>query len=653
MADYDLNYLKLLATQYPNIASTATEIVNLKAILNLPKGTEHFITDVHGEYEQFRNIMCNCSGAVQNKIEDEFGSTLGIPDKRGLAMLVYYPEIKLPQIRKLVTEEGTLSDWYRVTIFRLTRLCKNASSKYTHSKVHKALPPDFAYIIEELMSGHPEIENQADYYDEIVSAVIETGRASELIIALCHLVRRFTIDHLHVVGDIFDRGPYPNLIMDDLMAHHSVDIQWGNHDILWMGAAAGSAVCICNLLRISARYANLNVLEDAYGINLIPLMRFVLDYYKKPCSDLFTVTDNENVYDKRDRDLDARMQKAISIIQFKLEGQLVMKHPEWDMDDRKLLDKIDFENGTVTIDGTVYPMRDTDMPTVDPKDPYTLTKDETLIMEHLRESFLNSERLQRHIRFLFRNGSLYKVYNGNLLFHGCVPLNEDGSFREVEIYGKNYSGKALYEVLEKYVRNGYYSDDPEEKEKGVDLFWYIWQGKNSPVYGKDKMTTFERLYIEDKKTHKEPKNPYYTLYENEDIVNRILAEFGLSGDDAHIINGHVPVIVKKGESPVKCGGKLLVIDGGFSKAYQAQTGIAGYTLIYTSHGMTLAAHPPFESMEKAVLNETSIRSQIVMKQKSNTWIKVADTDHGTNLKKRVAALEALLKAYRSGQIIEQ
>lgn len=654
MEKMDLNYLRLLSKQYPNIAATATEIVNLKAILNLPKGTEHFITDVHGEYEQFRNIMCNGSGAVQEKIEQEFGSSVGLPEKRTLAMLIYYPEVKLPQMEKKIrADHGMLEDWYRVTIARLTRMCKRTSSKYTRSKVRKSLPKDFSYIIDELLNGHPEIENQADYYNEIITAVIETGRAGELITDLCHLIRRFTIDHLHVVGDIFDRGPYPHLVMDDLMAHHSVDIQWGNHDILWMGAAAGSEVCICNTLRISARYANLDILEEAYGINLIPLVRFAFETYTQPTDKIFTVTANEEGYDRKYADIDSKMQKAISVIQFKLEGQIVDRHPEWEMGDRKLLDKIDFEKGTVHIGKTDYPMLDMDFPTIDPADPYALSDAEQEVIDHLRESFIHSERLQKHIGFMFRKGSLYKVYNGNLLYHGCVPLNEDGSFREVEIYGQKYRGKALYEVLEQQARNGYYSDDPEEKAKGLDIFWYIWQGRNSPVYGKDKMATFERYFIADKGPHKEPKNPYYSLYENEEVIDKILAEFGLPADEAHVINGHVPVIVKKGESPVKCGGKLLVIDGGFSKAYQKQTGNAGYTLIYNSYGLILAAHPPFESMDKAVVDETCVTSTIVMEQNMKRRQRVADTDVGKGLQKDVDELEQLLHAYRKGLIVEK
>ena len=650
MSKDNLKYLKLLAAQYPDIAQTVTEIVNLKAILNLPKGTEHFITDLHGEYEQFRNIMCNGSGAVHRKIEDEFGATMGIPEKRGLAMLIYYPEIKVPQIEKKVREDGSLEDWWKVTLLRLTRICKAASSKYTRSKVRKALPEGFAYIIDELMNGHPEIENQAGYYNEIIDAVIETGCANDLIIALCHLIRRFIIEHLHVVGDIYDRGPYPHKIMDDLMEHHSVDIQWGNHDILWMGAAAGSPLCICNILRISARYANLAILEEAYGVNLIPLLRFAADVYKNPGEKIFSVTDNDNLYDKKNVGIDSRMQKAVAIIQFKLEGQIIKRHPEWGMDDRALLDKIDYEKGTILIEGKEYEMRDMDLPTVNPADPYALTAEEQELIDHLRESFLHSGRLQKHINFMFRKGNLYKVYNGNLLYHGCVPLNEDGSFREVEVYGKKYSGKALYDILELYARKGYYSHDPKEKEQGLDVLWYIWQGKNSPVFGKDKMTTFERYFIADKNTHKEPKNPYYSLYENEEILDKILREFGLEVEDAHIINGHVPVIVKKGESPIKCGGKLLVIDGGFSKAYQEKTGNAGYTLIYNSYGLVLAAHPPFETMEKAVLDEISISSEIVMKHKLSVRKKVADTDTGKEIQARIDDLEALLSAYRSGLI---
>ncbi|MCD7981209.1 MAG: fructose-1,6-bisphosphatase [Clostridiales bacterium] len=649
----DLKYLSVLADQYPSIASAATEIVNLKAILSLPKGTEHFITDVHGEYEQFRHIMCNGSGAIQKKIEEEFGNSLGIPEKRTLAMLIYYPEIKIKQIQEQIEDEENMTDWYRVTIFRLIRVCKNASSKYTRSKVRKSLPEDFSYVIEELLAGRPDVFDQEAYYFEIINSVIETGRASELICAFAHLIRRFTIDHLHVVGDIFDRGPYPHLIMDDLMNHHSVDIQWGNHDILWMGAAAGSEACMCNMLRICARYGNLGILEDAYGINLVPLMRLALESYEGPVSKTFAVRISDDSYDSSFAEIDAKMHKAISIIQFKLEGQLIKRHPDWEMNDRLLLDKMDPEKGTIVVDGKEYALNDSFFPTFDKEHPYDLTYEESDVVRRLKNSFLRSERLQRHIRFLYTKGSLYKVYNGNLLYHGCVPLNEDGSFQEVKLFGKKYSGKALYDILEHYARKGYYSLNPEEKRNGQDILWYIWNHKGSPVYGKQKMATFERYFIDDKKTHEEAKNPYYKLYENEEILDKILVEFGLDPKGAHIINGHVPVIVKKGESPMKCGGKLLVIDGGFSKAYQSKTGIAGYTLIYNSYGLILAAHEPFESLEKTVLNETCTHSHIVMDENATRRIMVGDTDTGAELKERIEELEELLEAYRSGVLAEK
>lgn len=652
MKDADMKYLKVLSKQYPNIAAAATEIVNLQAILSLPKGTEHFITDIHGEYEQFRHVLNNGSGAIQRKIEEEFGSSLEISDKRTLAMLIYYPECKLGQIKEQMPDRESMEDWYRVIIFRLIRVCKTASSKYTRSKVRKSLPKDFAYIIEELMTGRPDVADQEAYYNEIINSVIRTGRASELIIDFCHLIRRFVVDHLHVLGDIFDRGPYPHLIMDTLMAHHSLDIQWGNHDVLWMGAAAGQTACMCNMLRISAKYGNLSILEDAYGINMLPLARLAMDKYADdPCVCFHVDTSDEN-YDNDYAEMDEKMHKAISIIQFKLEGQLIQKYPEWDMSSRLLLDKMDLEKGTIVVEGKTYELKEKYFPTVDSAHPYELTPEEREVVKRLRASFLNSERLQKHMRFLLEKGGFYKVYNGNLLYHGCVPLNEDGSFKEVNIYGKKYKGKALYDILEHYVRKGFYSLEPEEREKGRDIMWFIWKNKNSPVFGKEKMTTFERYFIRDKKTHEEPKNPYYRLCEKEEVVNKILEEFGLPATGSHIINGHVPVAVKKGESPVKCNGKLLIIDGGFSKAYQSKTGIAGYTLIYNSYGLVLAAHEPFESMEKTVLTETCIHSHVVMEQNVVKRKTVGDTDTGKVLRENIAELEELLEAYRSGCLVE-
>lgn len=646
----EIRYLKGLAKQYPTIPAAATEIVNLQAILSLPKGTEHFITDIHGEYDQFQHVMKNGSGAIKRKIEDEFGNSLSVAEKKGIAILIYYPELKLKQVLK--TEEN-LEDWYKVTLYRLIRICKCASSKYTRSKVRKALPKDFAYVIEELLTGRPDVSDQEAYYNEIINSVIRTGRASELVVAFCNLIRRLIVDHLHVVGDIYDRGPYPNLIMDTLMEHHSVDIQWGNHDVLWMGAAAGNPACIANVIRISAKYGNLNTLEDGYGINLIPLVRFALEQYDKDPCDVFHLDYREDEYDVKDVQLDEKMHKAITIIQFKLEGQLMKKHPEFAMDHRLLLDKMDLEKGTVTVEGKTYPLKDTCFPTIDMKDPYELSLEEADVVDRLVTAFINCEKLQKHIRFLFTKGSLYKVYNGNLLYHGCVPFNEDGSFKKVRVFDGEYSGKELYDVLEHYARKGYYSIDPAEKQKGLDILWFIWQNANSPVFGKSKMTTFERYFIADKATHKEPKNPYYRLLEQEEIVNKILREFGLEDEDSHIINGHVPVETKRGESPVKCNGKLLIIDGGFSKAYQPKTGIAGYTLIYNSYGLLLAAHQPFESVEKAVQNGSDIHSHMLLVQHVNLRRTVADTDVGKEIKESIVDLEKLLCAYREGTIVER
>ena len=649
MQQNDLRYLKSLAKQYPTVASAATEIINLQAILSLPKGTEHFITDIHGEYDQFQHVMKNGSGAIKRKIEDEFGNTISKAEKKAIATLIYYPEQKLEQIAK--TEEN-FEDWCQVTLYRLIRICKSASSKYTRSKVRKALPKDFAYVIEELLNGRPDVSDQEAYYNEIIHSVVHTGRAAELVIAFCNLIRRLIVDHLHVVGDIFDRGPYPNLVMDTLMAHHSVDIQWGNHDVSWIGAAAGCEALICNVIRISAKYGNLNLLEDGYGINLVPLARLAMNRYDKDSCSCFKLDYREDEYDVGDVLLDKKMHKAIAIMQFKLEGQMILRHPEFKMQDRLLLDKINPEKGVVMIDGQEYELRDIHYPTVDWEHPYELSPDERDVMDRLKTAFINCEKLQKHIRFLLTKGSMYNVYNGNLLYHGCVPLNEDGTFTEVEIYGKKYSGKALYDVLENYARKGYYSINPEEKRKGQDIMWFIWENKNSPVFGKEKMTTFERYFVTDKSTHCEPKNPYYTLLEKEEIVNKILAEFGLSGGEAHIINGHIPIEAKNGESPIKCNGKLLIIDGGFSKAYQPKTGIAGYTLIYNSYGLVLAAHEPFESVEKAVNEGTDIVSHTILVQHVRRRKTVADTDNGKLMKENIKDLEELLAAYREGTIVE-
>jgi len=651
MGKTDLRYLKSLSNQYPTIAAAATEIINLQAILSLPKGTEHFITDIHGEYEQFRHVLKNGSGAIKRKIDEEFGNDLSEADKKNIAALIYYPREKL----KLVIEEETnMEDWYKVTLHRLIRVCKSAASKYTRSKVRKALPGDFSYIMEELLNGHPDMANQEAYYNEIINAVIRTGRAQELIVAFCRTIRRLVVDQLHVLGDIFDRGPYPHLVMDTLTAYHNVDIQWGNHDISWMGAAAGNPACIATVIRISAKYGNLNMLEDGYGINLVPLARFAMKQYGEDRCECFKVDYREENYDVRDAFLDEKMHKAITIIQLKLEGQLILRHPEFHMEDRLLLDQIDLEKGTVKIEGKEYEMKDKNFPTLYPDDVYRLTPEEEDVVDRLTYSFVNCEKLQSHVRFLYANGGLYKIFNGNLLYHGCVPMTEEGEFEEVEIYGKKYSGRELYDVLESYARKAYYSIEPEEKHKGIDILWFIWANRNSPVFGKEKMTTFERYFVEDKETHTEPKNPYYRLLEKEEIVNKILEEFGLKDKEyAHIINGHIPIESKSGESPIKCNGKLLIIDGGFSKAYQPKTGIAGYTLIYNSYGLVLAAHEPFESIDKAVKEGQDIHSHMQLVQQVVKRKMVADTDAGKEMQTSIEELEDLLLAYREGRIVEK
>jgi len=646
----ELKYLKSLARQYPNIAAASTEIINLQAILNLPKGTEHFLTDIHGEYEQFAHVLKNGSGAVRRTIDEVFENALSNKDKKSLATLIYYPVEKLDIV---ISEEDNIEDWYKITLHRLVQITKKVASKYTRSKVRKALPKDFAYIIEELITEKADISDKEGYYNEIIHTIIRIGRAQDFIIALSNLIQRLVIDHLHIVGDIFDRGPGPHIILDTLINYHSVDIQWGNHDILWMGAACGQLACIATVIRIAARYGSLDTLEDGYGINLIPLATFALDTYSNTNCDTFSIKYNTD-YNTKDLSLDMKIHKAIAIMQFKLEGQVIMKHPEFLMDDRLLLDKIDYEKKTVMAYGKEYPMNDTDFPTIDPKNPYALTPDEEQVMERIRQAFLKCEKLQKHVRFLYSNGGLYKVYNSNLLYHGCMPMDAEGNFLSVDVDGKDYQGKQLYDILDNYARKGYYAkNDPAEMRKAQDYIWYIWAGPNSPVFGKDKMTTFERYFIEDKETHKETKNAYYSLLDHEDILNKILDEFELDTRKSHIVNGHVPVELKKGESPIKCDGKLLIIDGGFSKAYQSKTGIAGYTLVANSHGMRLVAHEPFESMEAAVLHESDIFSDSTVIEVAPVRIRVSDTDIGRELKDQIKQLELLLQAYRDGIIVEK
>lgn len=649
MKDLEARYLERLSQLYPTIAKASTEIINLQAILNLPKGTEHFLTDIHGEYEAFSHVLKNGSGAVRRKIDEVFGNTMSSKDKKTLATLIYYPREKMELIKK---KEENMEDWYKITLYRLIEICKRTSSKYSRSKVRKALPPEFAYVIEELITEKADVLDKESYYNSIVDTIIRIKRSEEFIVALSELIQRLTVDHLHIVGDIYDRGPGPHIIMDKLMGYHSMDIQWGNHDVLWMGAAAGQQGCVANVVRICARYANLEILEDGYGINLLPLATFALNTYRDdPCS-CFELKDDPD-YDPSETMLNMKMHKAISIIQFKIEGQIIKKNPGFKLEHRNLLHLIDYENGLIELDGKTYELLDKSFPTIDPKRPYALTEAEEEVLDRLTQAFVNCEKLQSHMHFLLSKGGLYKVYNNNLLYHGCIPLNEDGSFKSVKIYGRSYKGKALYEVLESYVRKGFYAIDEKERKRGKDMMWYIWLSENSPLFGKDKMATFERYFLAEKETHKEKKNPYYDFLENDKVVDRILKEFGLEHSFSHIINGHMPVKYKNGENPMKCGGKVFVIDGGFSRAYQKQTGIAGYTLIYNSYGMILSAHEPFESKESAIENETDIHSDTIVTEIVSKRQSVLDTDVGKELVEQIHDLEFLLEAYRSGRIAER
>lgn len=650
MKKEELRYLQRLAELYPTIGKASTEIINLQSILNLPKGTEHFMSDLHGEYEAFSHVLRNGSGAVRKKIDDVFGHTLSNSDKRSLATLIYYPREKMELVKKT---EDDMENWYKITLYRLIEVCKTTASKYTRSKVRKALPSDYAYVIEELITEKAEVLDKEAYYDSIVNTIIEIGRAENFIIALAELIQRLVVDHLHILGDIYDRGPGPHFIMERLSEYHSLDIQWGNHDVVWMGAAAGQLACVATVIRNSIRYDNLDILEDGYGINMLPLAAFAMEAYKDDSCKVFEQK-GAVYYNAMEEELGRKMHKAIAIIQFKLEGQLLRRHREFQMEDRCLLHRISPEKGTITMpDGKEYELLDKSFPTVDWKHPYELTDGEKEVMERLSSAFRNCEKLQNHMRLLLDKGGLYKTYNGNLLFHGSIPLNEDGSFKEVQIYGKTYKGKALYDVLEAYVRRAFYAVDKDEQRKGRDIIWYIWSGPNSPLFGKDKMTTFERYFIGDKATHKENKNAYYHLLEREDVVDAMLLEFGLNPAEGHIINGHVPVHQSDGESPVKCNGKVIVIDGGFSKAYRKVTGIAGYTLIYNSYGLILSAHQPFTSAEAAVSEETDIVSNSVSVRYTSRRRLVGDTDNGKALKERIEELIQLLEAYRRGNIKEK
>lgn len=651
--DKDMRYLELLAQSFPNVATASSEIINLSSILYLPKGTEHFLADIHGESQAFQHILKNASGNIKRKVNELFGNTLRETEKRELCTLIYYPEQKLQLIKH--TEED-IDDWYHITLHQLIAVCRDVSSKYTRSKVRKALPREFAYIIEELLHESTDDHNKAAYVNVIIDTIISTGRADDFITAIANVIQQLAIDQLHILGDIYDRGPGAHIIMDTLRDYHSWDIQWGNHDISWMGAAAGNDACICNVIRLCLRYANLPTLEDGYGINLLPLATFALDTYKDdPCTEFMPHLNGgaEHLDDKSTR-LTAQMHKAIAILQFKLEHQLFKAHPSWNMTDRCLFDQIDFNKGTIVLEGKTYSLTSCSFPTINPKNPDKLTVAEKELMQKLHHSFTVSEKLQDHIRLLLQHGCMYAIYNDNLLFHASIPINADGTLKEVEIApDRKYKGRELLHYIGMMIRTAFQEDsDPEERQYAIDYFTYLWCGPNSPLFDKSKMATFERYFIADKNTWEEEKGAYFKLRDNEHIIDGILDAFNVKGPNRHIINGHVPVHVANGENPIKANGKLMVIDGGFSQAYHKETGIAGYTLVYHSRGFQLVQHEPFTNTEDAILKGTDIKSTTQIVEMSNRRMLVADTDKGRELRHQIADLKELLYAYRHGYLKE-
>ncbi len=649
----DLRYLRLLARDFPTVSSVTTEIINLEAILHLPKPTEHFMADIHGEHEAFEHVLRNASGNIKRKVNELFGDELSDAQKKELCTLIYYPEEKLKLIEQ---SEADVSEFYRETLGKLIKVCRDVSSKYTRSKVRKSLPEEYAYIIEELLHESNDIENKQAYLSVIVETIIGTGRAQHFITALCYLIQRLTIDRLHILGDIFDRGPGAHHIMDTLSEYHHLDITWGNHDVLWMGAAAGNTCCIASVLRLSLRDANTTTLEDGYAINMVPLATFAMEQYgDDPCEIYQPRVDEERTnFTDKDVRLIAQMHKAVSVIEFKLSGQIAMAHPEWNMQDRCLMEFINKERGTITIDGNEYEMKDKLWPTLDASNPYALTPEEQDLIERLRHSFMRSERLQAHVNCLLMRGGMYAIYNSNLMFHAAVPINEDGSMREVVFGGVPVKGKELMKRVERMARAAFDNDvNAEERAYAADFFWYLWCGPESPLFGKSKMATFERYLLTDKEVQKEPKGWYYILRDKAEVCDGILDEFGVKGSHRHIINGHVPVRVGKGETPIKADGRLMVIDGGFSRVYHNRTGIAGYTLVYHSRGFELVQHEPFTSTEEAILNGTDIQGTTQIVEMMGKREKVRDTDIGRGIQLKIADLERLLLAYRKGIIKER
>ena len=647
----DERYLRLLSEKFPNAQAVVTELINLRAILSLPKGTEHFVSDLHGESMAFIHMIKNASGVVRKKVDEVYGYAMDEDEKRALCALIYYPDERIEYER---TVQEDMNGWYKKRLGQVVEVARAVTIKYSRSKVQKLLPKDYAYIIGELLhESHLELKDRNTYYNAIIDAIIETGCAEQLLIAISYLIHGLTIDTLHIVGDIFDRGPGATKILDVLSTVRDYDIQWGNHDIEWMGAMAGNMALLATVLRVSIRYANIETLEEGYGINLLPLANFAMTVYgDDPCTIWQTKDFDNNPRLTRSAQLMAKMHKAVSIIQFKLEGQTVRRHPEWHMDHRALLDKIDYAAGTITLDGKTYPLLDTNLPTIDPKDPYALNQYEQDLMNQLWRSFRKSEKMQRHLRMLYEHGSLYLVRNGFLLYHAAIPLNADGSFTEADVCGKHVSGKALMDRTEAVIRQAYYGEG-EVKQNALDYMLYLWEGEFSPLYNKDRMTTFERYFIADKASHEEKKGAYFALSDDEHICEKILSEFGLDPATGRIVNGHVPVRTIKGETPTRAKGKRFVIDGGFSKPYQEKTGIAGYTLIYNSHGIQLVEHESFESREQAILSGSDIHNRTLLQDFSGKRIRIKDTDKGKELLEQINSLEQLLAMYRNGSLRER
>ena len=641
-------YLSLLSKEYKNINEVAEEIINLQAIINLPKGTEMFLSDIHGEYAPFEHILNNGGGIIKTKIDDIFGNTVNKKERATLATLIYYPEEKLKLIKK---EKMDLDEWYSITLYRLVEVAKNVSSKYTRSKVRKAITSGFEYVIDELLNSQAGNEKDKErYYKAIINTIIELNQADSFIIAISNLIKRMAIDHLHIIGDIFDRGTHPDFVVEKLQRFHSIDMQWGNHDVLWMGATCGNEASIATVVRICARYNNIGILEDGYGINIRPLSTFAMETYKDDdCENFYPKVFDETKYDESDKLNISKIHKAITIIQFKLEGQIIKRHPEYHLDNRLLLDKINLKKGYVLIDGQKYEINDTNFPTLDKDNIYELTPEEKEVMERLCESFKKSSKLNEHIDFLYKKGELYTIFNSNLLFHACIPMTQDGEFKEVNFLGKNLKGKEYLDSINETIGKTWVTKETVNKDL-IDIMWYLWISPDSPFFGKDKMATFESYFVKDKKMSREEKNPYYYLTEREDICNKILKEFGLDEKDSHIVNGHVPVKAKDGETPIRGNGKLLVIDGGFAKSYQQKTGNAGYILTYNSNGLLLSQNKPFESVEQAIVEEKDIISEIIVKKTGVTRKSVGDTDIGKRLKQEIQDLEQLLLYYKSGEL---